>query len=224
MTRTLAAATLLFTAAALTAADAKLTVKVETKDPPKELAEPIRALLDTRAMHVYRGDKLVGTVWARKALDSKATAEEAKAGGKYAHLEETTLVGAVQFPEIWVDYRKQKIKAGVHTLRFAVQPMDGDHQGSAPYNDFLLITPADQDKSPDLLDVETLHKQSSKSVGRKHPGMMLLFPNRKPAEAPAIEEKPKDHVVLSFQVPVKAGAEKGTLGFSVVVVGVTAAE
>ena len=46
------------------------------------------------------------------------------------------MVGAVQFPEVWKDYRKQKIKAGVYTLRIGVQPEDGDHMGTAPFNEF----------------------------------------------------------------------------------------
>ena len=35
-----------------------------------------------------------------------------------------------------------------------MQPMDGDHMGTAPYNEFCLLIPADKDKKPDLLDVE----------------------------------------------------------------------
>src|SRR5262249_40234678 len=116
------------------------------------------------------------------------------------------------------------IKPGVYTLRLAVQPMDGDHMGTAPYNDFCLICPAAEDKKPELLDVDKMHELSAKSVGRKHPGMMLLFPNKTPAEAPAVEAKPKDHVVLSYRLPTTAAGEKTNLGFSVVVVGVTMAE
>jgi hypothetical protein len=39
-----------------------------------------------------------------------------------------------------------------------------------------------------------------------------------------VEAKPKDHFVLSFPVPAAAAGEKGCLGFSLVVVGVTRAE
>jgi hypothetical protein len=101
--------------------------------------------------------------------------------------------------------------------------MDGDHMGTAPYNDFGLLIPADADKKPDLMDAEGLHELSKKSNTRKHPGLMLFFPNKKPTDAPAIEAKPKEHWVLNYQVPVKA-AEKGMLGFSLVVVGQTMAE
>ena len=166
------------------AADTKLTVKVEKSEPPKELADAVRKTLDGQAMSVSdEKGKLICTVWAAKSLDSKATAEQAKAGLKYSQIEETTVVGAVKFAEEWKDYRKQKIKPGVYTLRLGIQLMDGDHMGTAPYNEFALQCPAAEDKAPDLLDVKELYELSGKSTGRKHPGLMLLFPNKTPRES-----------------------------------------
>jgi hypothetical protein len=225
MTRTLAGVFLLALAATSSAQDAKLTIKVEDAQPPKELAEPVRAVLDTKAMSVFDAKgKLLCTVWAARSLEAKATAEQAKGGLKYTHLEESTLVGAVKFPETWVDYRKQKIKPGVYTLRLGIQPMDGDHMGTAPYNEFCLLSPAAEDKKPDLMDVESLNELSTKASPRKHPAIMLLFPTKAPPEAPAVEAKPREHFVLSYRIPVTAGGEKAHLGFSLVVVGVTGAE
>ena len=74
------------------------------------------------------------------------------------------------------------------------------------------------------MEVKELYELSGKAAGRKHPGMMLLFPNKTPAEAPAMEAKPKEHVVLSYRVPATAGGQKANLGFSLVIVGVTMAE
>jgi hypothetical protein len=225
MTRTLAVAACLLATTVVAAADAKLTVKVKDAAPPKELGDAVRAVLDGKAMQVFDAKgKLLCTVWARKALETKATADQIKAGLKYSHLEETTLVGAVQFPAAFTDYRKQKIKPGVYTLRLGIQPEDGDHQGTAPFNDFCLVSPAAADTKPGAMEAKELHRLSNKSTIRKHPGVMLLFPNKTPAEKPTVEAKPKDHVVLSFRVPATAGKEKGYLGFSLVVVGETMAE
>lgn len=225
MTRILAAVALLALAVSSPAADGKLTVKVEDAEPPKELSDAVRGVLGGKAMVVSDDKgKPVCIVWAAKALESKATAEQAKAGLKYSQVEETTVVGAVKFADTWVDYRKQKIKPGVYTLRLAVQPMDGDHMGTAPYNEFCLLCPADLDKKPELLEVEKMHELSTKSTTRKHPGMMLLFPNKTPADAPVIEAKPKEHWVLSYGVPTTAAGQKAALGFSLVVLGQTSAE
>src|SRR4051794_10058910 len=197
MTRTLAVAACLFAAAVAGAADAKLTLKIKDDAPPKELGEAVRAVLDGKAMQVFDDKgKLLCTVWARKALETKATADQARAGLKYSHLEETTLVGAVQFPAAFADYRKQKIKPGVYTLRLGFQPTDGDHQGTAPYNDFCLLSPAGADAKPGAMEAKDLNQLSARSTTTKHAGVMLLFPNKTPPEKPVIEAKPKEHFVL----------------------------
>src|SRR5262245_306383 len=146
MTRIMATAVILVAVASTLGAAHELTVQVEEQEPPKDLSGAGRALLDNKAMSVFDDNKLLCTVWAGKSLESKATAEEAKGGLKYANLDETTVVGAVKFPEQWIDYRKQKIKPGVYTLRLGLQPMDGEHQGTAQFNDVLLLTSMVRDK------------------------------------------------------------------------------
>jgi hypothetical protein len=218
MTRTAAAILLLAVVGRGVAQDAP-TVKVQDTPPPKELAEPFRALLDSKAMTVSdaKGKALL-TIWPCKSL-------EAKAGDlSYASLEESTVLGAVKVPEVWKDYRRQNIKPGVYTLRLGLQPMDGDHMGTAPYNEFALLIPADKDAMPDLLDPKDLNEQSKASTTRKHPGIILLFPNPKPGDKPAIESKPQEHFVLSYKQPVKAGGKDAALGMSIVVVGFSMAE
>jgi hypothetical protein len=218
------AAAFLFAAVHAAAAD-KPSAKVEDTPPPKELAEPVSKVLDSKAITALDDKgKVICTVWPRKSLDSKATAEQATAGLKYSNIEETTVVGAVQFPEIFVDYRKQKIKPGVYTLRLGIQPTDGDHQGTAPFNDFCLLVPAEVDKKPDTCEPKELHEMSAKASGRKHPGVMMLFPNKKPGDAPVVESKPPDNWVLSFKIPTTTAGQKVDLGFSLVVVGHTTAE
>src|SRR5262245_60665419 len=184
MTRIMATAVILVAVASTLAADPKLTVKVEEREPPKDLSEAVRALLDNKAMSVFDDNKLLCTVWAGKSLESKATGEEAKGGLKYANLDETTVVGAVKFPEQWIDYRKQKIKPGVYTLRLGLQPMDGDHQGTAPFNDFLLLSPAEKDKKPEVVEANEMHELSAKPGGPKNPGIILLFPTKQTRRAP----------------------------------------
>ncbi|HET6575181.1 MAG TPA: hypothetical protein VFG68_16360 [Fimbriiglobus sp.] len=217
MTRTLAAAVLLALVGRGVAAD--YAVKVEDTPPPKELAAPVRALLDAKAMTVTdTAGKPLLTVWQRKTLPAKAGDQG------YAGLEETAVLGAVKFPAVWKDYRQQNIKPGVYTLRLGIQPMDGDHMGTAPYNEFALLTPAANDPKPDLLDPKDLQEQSKTATVRKHPGVVLLFPNPKPGDKPAVEGKPQEHWVLSYKQPVKAGGKDAALGVSLVVVGHSMAE
>jgi hypothetical protein len=225
MARCLISAAFLMILAGRGAADVKLSVKAEDAPPPKELAEPIRALLDAKALTVTDADgKTVCTVWPRKELTTKADAAKAKAGLTYADLDESTIVAAIRFPQLFTDFRKQKIQPGVYTLRFGKQPMDGDHMGTAPYDDFCLLCPAKEDKKPDPLETKALQELSKTSTTRKHPGVMLLFPNPMPADAPATAAKPNDVWVVNFKRPATAGGQKAALGFGLVVAGVSMAE
>jgi hypothetical protein len=225
MPRPILSAAMLLFVAGHAPAEVKLVVKAEDAPPPKELAEPVRALLEGKALTVSDDQgKPICTIWPRKDVPSKADADKAKAGLTYADLDESTVVGAVRFPQVWTDFRKQKIQPGVYTLRLGKQPMDGDHMGTAPYDDFCLLCPAKQDQKPGLLESKALHELSTASTTRKHPGVMLLFPNPQPADAPAVESKPNEVWVVSFKRPVTAGGQKAAVGFSLVVVGQSMSE
>src|SRR5262249_28431132 len=136
------------------AVEAKYTIKTTKNAPPKELKEPIRKLLDEQSVQML-DDK--GTVycevWFRKDVPAMATAAQVKNGLTFRdNLKETTILGAVQFAQEAKDYRKQKIKAGVYTLRLGFQPMDGDHMGTAPNPEFCLLVPADDDKDAGTME------------------------------------------------------------------------
>ena len=111
-------------------ADDKFTFKVEKTDPPKELKDGVRDLLDAEAIQIQDGNQTVATIWFRKTLPSKAAPEQVKSGLTYREIPETTIVGAVQFAQPWTDYRKQKIAAGVYTLRLAFQPQNASHSSA----------------------------------------------------------------------------------------------
>jgi hypothetical protein len=185
---------------------------------PKSVSAAIQTVLASGALEVQdEAGKPVATFWHRKEVPLQQ-----KGDTGYAALAEGTLIGVVQWHQPWTDYRKQKVKPGIYTLRFARQPMDGDHMGTAPYNEFLLLVPAALDEKPDNLMVEELHELSGKSIGRKHPSMMMLFPHRKGGNATAaLTARPQDHLTLDFVVPTNGG---GVLGFAVTVVGHTMAE
>ena len=78
--RTFTAVAVVFLAlAGRAAAETKLTVKAEATPPPSDLSGPIRALLEDKALSVYdEKNELLCTVWPRKALESKATADQVR--------------------------------------------------------------------------------------------------------------------------------------------------
>jgi hypothetical protein len=213
------------TAASWAWADGKFSLKTANTPAPQELAEPIRALLDAQTLQVLDAKGMpVCEVWVRKELPSKATPEQVKNGLTYRELDESLVIGAIRFDQTFTDFRKQKIKPGVYTLRLGFQPMDGDHMGTAPYQEFCLVSPAKADEKPDLMETKELREMSAKSTGTAHPSVMLLFPNEKPDNTPKIEDKSNDIFVATFKRPVNANGEKTAIGFALTVAGHTMAE
>src|SRR5262245_22049439 len=123
------AAALLLAALPAGASDKKAAYSIKQvadSAPPKELAEPVRKLLDSQCAQLLDAKGTVlAEVWLRKELPVKATKEQVKNGLTYAEVPQTTLVGALRVPKRLSDYRKQKVPAGVYTLRLAIQPADG---------------------------------------------------------------------------------------------------
>jgi hypothetical protein len=221
MTRFLSILALLGLAAGTQSAEPGKAVKSVSIPPAKELAEPIRALLSDEALQVTSAGKPVCDVWLRKELPLKAGTNPTK-GVSYRDLPESSVVGAVRFHQPWSSFRKQKLKAGVYTLRFALQPMDGDHMGTAPYNEFLLLAPAAGDQKPDLLETKAMFQLSGKSLpGNSHPIVLLLFPNPQPEGAAQLVDKGNDIWVLNCK---GATQPKGTLGLGLTLFGASESE
>ena len=160
---------------------------VGDQSPPETVAEPIRVLLDSRAIEWSDGEKKRMTLWMRKELPAKASAEQIKNGLTARELVETAIIGVVTLHESWIDYRKQDITPGTYTLRLAFQPDTGDHKETAPHTEFLLLTPVADDRSTDEIEVKTLVERSRKATGGDHPAVMLIVPVHGPVEKPTLK-------------------------------------
>jgi hypothetical protein len=206
----------------ISAGQGKYSIKSTAAQPPSELHESVRAVLDNKGIQLFDDKgKRVCEIWFRKGLPVKATPEQLKAGLTCHDLEESTLFGAVLFDELSRDYRKQKIKPGVYTLRLGFQPVDGDHMGTAPYPEFLLLLPAKLDRSLHSLETKELQEESAKAIGRSHPGVLLLYPNDKPEATPALVDKGMDTWVLNIGLPLENEGKKGDalLGVGLTLIG-----
>ena len=183
--------------------------------PPADLAADVRAVLDHKAVAV--GDAL--TVWFRDVLPLEASAEVLANGAGYRELPAGTLVGAVKFHRPFTDYRKQRLPSGVYTLRFAVQPEVGDHAGTSPHPEFLLLSPAADDDSPATVEPGELLKRSRKATGGDHPAVMLLVPAKGAGEGAKVEERAGGLRVLLARRPAAADGVRATLNIGLVVAG-----
>jgi hypothetical protein len=198
----------------------KITAKVEKVEPPEKLAAAIRELLDERALVVANADAVIMRVWFRREIPVKATEEQIKNGLTYREIREGTLVGALELPQKFIDFRKQELPAGVYTLRFAVQPDIGDHTGTTPHPEFCLISFADDDRTVEEIEKKKLIEVSSRVNEGRHPAVLLLWPNQDKEDAVKIVAKGEGVLVATIKRPVASGTMKTTLGFAVTVAGV----
>ena len=198
---------------------AKLSLKSEKVDLPEVLPEALKPEFTTDAFAIRDGETKTITLWFRKEIQAKASADQIKNGLTYREIAEGTLVGIVKFEKAFIDFRKQELPAGAYTLRIAVQPDTGDHKDTAPHQDFVLLSPITDDKSIEPLELKDLVRRSLKVTGSDHPAVMLLFPHYgKEADAKLVA---KENGVQCLQLKriVKSDAGEASLGFSIVVAG-----
>ena len=202
---------------ASTAAD--LALKVADKEPPKELDASIRAKLQTKAVQLLDGEKPVYEFWfsAEVLLQSKP----ASAGKALDAIKQATLLGAVAVPRDQRDYRDDELRAGVYTMRFALQPQDGNHLGTSEFNYFAVLTPAKiDDKLEGISEYKALVKASSKETSTDHPVILSLRPvSSEPGDVPQLNTPAPDHKSVRVKVQAKAGDERVSITFEIVYEG-----
>lgn len=210
---------------AATAAAQGYTSALVSEPAPSELSAAVRATLSAQAIQVKGPQGILCEIWLRN--DIPAVAPAMQLGVVYTQLTPGTLVGAIRFPAQVIDYRNQKIKPGVYTLRYELNPVDGNHQGVAPQRDFLLLGPAAGDTTTGTIDFKPLVALGKQVTGSNHPSVWLLMPSDgAPAQLPGVAPQDSDNgtiQVLYFKAPLGAdGASKPTT-MGLVVVGTSSA-
>jgi hypothetical protein len=213
---------LIFAFAVLVSARAQAqgyTVEVTNDAPPESLSAAVRDTLASKGLRVTTPSGPLCEIWLRKSVPGAAPSQEL--GVVYPQLQTGTLVGAVVFNAEIKDYRRQVVHSGVYTLRYAISPVNGDHQGVAPQRDFLLAIPADVDQDPASLTEKQTIDASKKSTSTNHASVWSLVPGDGNASAkPAMtQDTADDFWILQFSVPIGAGGAPAPVRMGLVVVG-----
>jgi hypothetical protein len=209
--------TVLLTARSVLAADHSLEVAATA--PVEALHPTIAALLSDSGVKVLRGaNRTVCELWLCKEWRTEPGFKPS-ASILYP-LQSGQLVGVARYPRKGEDFRGQEIPAGVYTLRYAQQPVDGNHVGTSDTLDFLLLLPAADDRNPEPLATEELFEFSAKTAGAKHPAMLsLLAATPQAAETPSLDhEEERDLWSVQFNAAIQGQPGK-TLPVRLVVVG-----
>ena len=213
------AISLLLSATAVVADEAKYRTKTEKTAPPEELSVAVRGIL-TKSCEVVSdaAGNAICEVWFREELPGKGSADQLKNGLTYREIPETTIVAAIRFPKVFIDFRKQEIPAGTYTLRLAFQPDTGDHTGTAPHTEFGLLSPATKDTEVAELEVKALYKMSLGATGGDHPGVMLLYPHRGKEADATLTDRGDSVRTLNVNRPI-ADVEKASIGIAITISG-----
>jgi hypothetical protein len=196
----LGAVLLLGAAIAALAADAEPAVEPAT-ELPADLAPTLGAVLVQPGHRVMRDGKVLAEIWLRSTAPPTGGVNEGALSVEYGALEASAFVGVVHFPAPWIDYRETEVPAGTYTMRYWVQPADGDHMGVSQYRDFVMLCPAADDTDPETVyEQEPLMALSEKASGKTHPAVIALFPvAEEPAGGAAMTSNDLDQPMLAVK-------------------------
>jgi len=182
---------------------------------PPEISAPVRALLGPASISVTGPSGPLCEIWLRASIPAAAQPATAL-GVTYGQLVDGSIVGAIHFDAAVKDFRNQTVQPGTYVLRYALQPVDGNHQGVSDFRDFLLLTPAAADTAAANLADNDLYILSRKASGAGHPSVWSLVPaDGAPTSLPGIaHDTNSDFWVLYMKAAV--GTSPTTLGLVIV--------
>jgi hypothetical protein len=206
-------------------AQGPLKVEPFTGPGPEELAAPIREELAQDGLRVLDPEgKPWVEIWLRKAVPATERPGQAKGTILFPFLTPGELIGSARFLSVGHDYRDQEILEGVYTLRYGLQPVNGDHLGVSSFRDYVLLVPADDDQSTASPSADDLNLSSSNAAGTNHPAVFLLeapLPDSPPPPAIVNDEANKRTSVLFELATVPKGStEPAKASMRLVLIGV----
>jgi hypothetical protein len=155
------------------------------------------------------------TFWWVKELAASAGPSAPRPIAAWTDVPEGTLVGAVKIGKDFRDIRGRVIRAGAYTLRYGIQPSNGDHLGTSPFREFLLLSPIAQDTDPAAHGHDDTVDLSKLTIGGSHPAVLSLDPPVSTDAPLTIHTTELGHKALVMEVPVPGG----TLRFGLVLIG-----
>jgi hypothetical protein len=167
--------------------------------PPADLPPAFASMMSQQGYKISGAKGVYCEVWFRSSLPAgKKSTEDSVAFPTIPH---GAVIGAIRFPGQGADRRGQQIKAGTYTLRYSNYPVNGDHLGVAPQRDFLVMTPAADDKDPNATPgFDELMAMSKKASGTPHPAVLSLEPPAGGSATPGVAKEGDHDWVLSVKV------------------------
>lgn len=162
--------------ASAVAADDEYRAEPTDAAPPAEELSPAIAkqLADSGFKVVTAQGRTLCEIWPAKAWT--VAADFKPSGGIVYPFEFGELIGVVRYARKAGDFRGQSIRKGTYTMRYGLQPQDGNHIGTSDTRDFVVLIPASDDSAAQPLEKDPLFKESKKASKTTHPAILSLLP------------------------------------------------
>ena len=159
------------------------------KEVPGGLSPEIEKLIDAAGHQIHGEDGAVVELWLLKSLPIKAKFKSS--ASQLYPFTPGQLLGAMRVPKgaEYTDFRDQDIAPGTYTLRYGLQPEDGNHLGTSDTADFILALPAKYDTKPATIeDFYELSERSGKAAGSTHPAIFSLLDPKEAGKGSKLDE------------------------------------
>lgn len=202
------------------------TVEVLKEAPPAALSPAVKGVLEGQGYRAVDGQgKPYAEFWLRKAIPASSKPAGPQGVIQFPFLVEGELLGALRFRGEGHDFRDQTIAQGVYTLRYGLQPVNGDHLGVSEYRDYALLLPAAKDKGLANLARKELEVRSAESAGSSHPAILMLLaaPESAAKSGPSMardEEKDTWGAVIPLSLSVEGESGPITQPVQLILIGV----
>jgi hypothetical protein len=196
--------------------------KLDAAAPTDGVAAEVTAIVAPTGFKLVKGEsRTICEIWP---CQEWPIAADAKTTGEVLYpLTPGQLIGLVRYPRKATDFRDQEIAAGLYTLRYGQQPVDGAHVGTSPTRDFFVVTPVEKDQTAAVLDYKTLVAGGKETSGTSHPAILSLQRPGESTEALAVrEDSEHEWTIVRFTGKTKAGDNVKDLAIEAVLVGVAA--
>ncbi len=142
------------------------SVEVIEEGPDAEkVSADLVGLMSDKGYRVKSGSRTTAEIWFCKQWKIDPSFE--KSMERLYPFEPGELVGVLHFSRRGSDFRDQQISSGWYTLRFALQPVDGNHIGTSPTRDFFVMVDASEDASDKDWSVDDLNQASAAQPVRR---------------------------------------------------------
>lgn len=202
------------------AADEYRVEAIEAAPTADELSPAIAERLSQTGFKVVSGkSKVLCEVWPVSAWEVEPDFKPT--GSVNYPFKFGELLGVVRFARTGGDFRGQKIRKGVYTMRYGLQPQDGNHVGTSDTRDFVVLVPAADDTDVAPLAKEKLFDDSTNASGTAHPAILSVLPASGEGKPPRLVHH-EDRDLWAVDFAGKAGDGRKELLVELVVVGQSA--